>query len=293
MTAAVGVSRSKWSVVAALSIMLLLLLSPEASSSSARSLAAYSGTGSWVSIYDTQAWQNPEGVVRKLKAHRIHTLFLETANDRQKVDVVHPATVGRFIRAAHAAHIAVVGWYLPSLETPRRDLRRALAGARFRAAGGEKFDAFALDVEATDVHRLQLRSDRAVRLVRDVRRAIPRSLALGAITIDPVGGRYWDGYPFQRLAPNIDVFLPMEYFTSRTSGAAKVAAYSAANVREIRRRVGVSTFAVHPIGGEARHASMPELHAFLRSSATSSALGVSLWEYGETTQRQWSALARR
>jgi hypothetical protein len=65
MAAAVGVNRSKWGVVAALSIMLLLLFSPGASSSSARSLAAFSGTGSWVSIYDTQAWQSPEGGVRK------------------------------------------------------------------------------------------------------------------------------------------------------------------------------------------------------------------------------------
>jgi hypothetical protein len=292
MAAALGVIRTRWSVVAALSIGLLLLLSPAASASSARSLAAYSGTGSWVSIYDTQAWEDPEAAVRKLKAHRVHTLFLETANDRRPSDVFRPAVVGRFLRAAHAARIAVVGWYLPSLTTPRRDFRRALAGARFREPGGEKFDAFALDIEATDVHRLGLRSDRAVQLTRSVRRALPRSMALGAITIDPVGGRYWNGYPFARLAPEVDVFLPMEYFTSRTTGAANVARYSAANVREIRRRVGLSTFAVHPIGGESRYASLPELHAFLRSSTASRALGVSLWEYGETSQRQWVALGR-
>jgi hypothetical protein len=292
MAAVVGSIRTRWSVVAALSIASLLLLSPAASSSSARSLAAYSGIGSWVSIYDTQAWQNPERVVRTLKAHHVHTLFLETANDRQKLDVVRPAVMGRFIRAAHAARLAVVGWYLPSLTTPRRDLRRALAGARFRSSGGERFDAFALDIEATDVHRLDLRSDRAVRLVTSVRRALPRAMALGAITIDPVGGRYWSGYPFARLAPNVDVFLPMEYFTSRTSGAARVDRYSAANVREIRRRVGLSTFPVHPIGGESRHASLRELRAFLRSSAASHSVGVSLWEYGETSPRQWATLAR-
>jgi hypothetical protein len=291
MAAVVGVMCTKWSVVAAFSIALLLFVAPGASSSSARSLAAFSGTGSWVSIYDTQAWKHPDAVVRRLKAHHVHTLFLETANDRQRVDIVRPAVVGRFIRAAHAARIAVVGWYLPSLATPRLDLRRAIAGARFRAPGGERFDSFALDIEATDVHRLGLRSDRAVQLVKAVRRALPRSMALGAITIDPVGGRYWNRYPFERLAPQVDVFLPMEYFTSRTSGAAKVASYSAANVREVRRRVGLSTFAVHPIGGESRHASLAELRAFFRASAASRVLGVSLWEYGETSPRQWAALA--
>jgi hypothetical protein len=34
------------------------------------------------------------------------------------------------------------------------------------------------------------------------------------------------------------------------------------------------------------------LRAFLRSSTASRALGVSLWEYGETSPRQWAALAR-
>src|ERR1044072_4229069 len=78
-------------------------------------LAPYGGTGSWVSIYDTAAWRDPEGVIARLSAHHVHTLYLETANDRQRVDVVHPETVGRFLEAAHATGIDVVGWYLPSL----------------------------------------------------------------------------------------------------------------------------------------------------------------------------------
>src|SRR5215203_2576848 len=63
----------------------------------ARPLSPYSGTGSWVSIYDTAAWRNPERVVRTLSAHRVHTLFLQTSNYRQSVDVVRPAKLGRFL----------------------------------------------------------------------------------------------------------------------------------------------------------------------------------------------------
>lgn len=271
----------------------MLALAGAATPSRARSLAAYRGTGSWVSIYDTVAWRNPARVVRTLQRHRVHTLFLETANDRQHRDVVRPVKVAQFIVAAHRAGLRIVGWYLPSLATPGRDLRRAVAGARFRTPDGQRFDSFALDIESTTVRPLRRRSIRATSLAAATRRAMPRRMTLGAITIDPVGGRYWDGYPFKALAESVQVFLPMEYFTARTKGVRRVARYSSANVVAVRARAGDSSFPVHPVGGDARHASVAELRAFLRGSATASAVGVSLWEYGGTSKRQWAALARR
>jgi hypothetical protein len=278
-------------LVAALTLLVAVLLAFVAGTyaSSGRSLAPFRGTGTWVSIYDTPALHHPEAVVRRLQANGIHTLFLETSNDRQRSGVAHPVATGRFLDAAHAAGIEVVGWYLPAFASPRDDVRRALEGARFRSPAGEGFDAFALDIESTRVRSLTLRSDRAVAVARMVRAALPAGLALGAITIDPVGAHYWHGYPFRRLAGSLDVFLPMEYFTARTRGADRVAAYSRANVRLVRDRAGDASFPVHPIGGEARHASLAELRAFLHASRGE--LGVSLWEYGETSERQLATLA--
>ena len=128
----------------------------------ARALSPYSGTGSWVSIYDNPAWRSPERVIETLVANGVHTLYLQTSNYRQNVDVVRPAKLARFLDAADTAGIDVVGWYLPSLASPGRDLRRALAGARFRSEAGNGFDAFALDVEATKVRSFALRNRRAV-----------------------------------------------------------------------------------------------------------------------------------
>jgi hypothetical protein len=257
--------------------------------SGGRSLRPFEGTGTWVSIYDTRALHHPEAVVRRLRAHGIHTLFLETSNDRRARGVAHPVATARFLHAAHAAGLQVVGWYLPAFASPRADVRKALEGARFRSPEGDRFDAFALDIESTQVRSLPLRSARAVAVTRAVRAALPDGVPLGAITIDPVGARYWDGYPFRALARSVDVLLPMEYFTDRTAGARRVAAYSRADVRLVRRLAGDGRFPVHPIGGEARAATLPELRAFLRASRHE--LGVSLWEYGETTPRQLATLA--
>jgi hypothetical protein len=247
------------------------------------------GGGPGGSIYDTAALRHPEAVVERLRAHGIHTLFLETSNDRQRSGVAHPVATARLLHAAHGAGIRVVGWYLPSFISPRVDVGRALEGARFRSPEGDGFDAFALDIESTRVRSLPVRSAHAVSVTRAVRAALPHRLALGAITIDPVGATYWRGYPFRSLAPSVDIFLPMEYFTARTSGARRVAAYADANVRVVRTLAGDSQFPVHPIGGEARHASLAELRAFLHASRNE--VGVSLWEYGETSGRQLKTLA--
>jgi hypothetical protein len=205
--------------------------------------------------------------------------------------VAHPVATAGLLDAAHRAGIAVVGWYVPSFVSPARDVQRALAGARFRSPSGVGFDAFALDIEATNVRSLPRRSRRAVAVARTVRAALPPELALGAITIDPDGGRYWNHYPFAGLARSVDVFLPMEYFTYRTSGPRRVAAYSRSNIRLVRRLAGDSSFPVHPIGGDARSATLRELRAFVRASDDSRVVGMSLWEYGGTTRPQWAALA--
>jgi hypothetical protein len=277
-------------------VALLLLAAVTASggrpaASSTLRLSAFSGTGSWVSVYDRHALRHPTDVIATLRAHRIHTLFLETSNARERRAVAHPVATARLLDAAHDAGITVVGWYVPSFVSPGRDVQRALAGARFRSPSGAGFDAFALDIEATNVRSLARRSARAVAVARAVRAALPPELALGAITIDPYGGRYWNHYPFAELAKSVDVFLPMEYFTYRTSGPRRVAAYSRANVRLVRRLAGDASFPVHPIGGDARSATLRELRAFVRASDESRVVGMSLWEYGGTTQPQWAALA--
>jgi hypothetical protein len=259
----------------------------------APSLEAYGGLGAWVSIYDESAWRAPEQTVGRLAWHDVHTLFLETSNYRQAVDVVRPAAVARFVAAAHGAGMGIVGWYLPSLASPARDLRRALAAASFETTSGDGFDSFALDVEATLVRPVRRRNARAAALAGALRRALGPAYPLAAITIAPVGASpsYWPDYPFAALARRVDVLLPMAYFTDRVRGAARVRAFTAANVRVIRDAVGDTAFPVHAIGGTAPRATSAEIRAFLEAASGCQAVGASLWEAGALTSGEWAALA--
>ncbi len=267
----------------------LVLASPAA----AAELSAYGGLGTWISIYDGAVWKNPERTVQTAASRGVSTIYVETSNYRQRVDVAHAAALGRLLDAAHGLGLEVVGWYLPSFAQPARDVRRARAGIGFESANGDTFDSFALDIEATNVHRYALRNSRMLQVVAQVRRGLPPDYALGAITIAPVGASptYWPGFPFAGLAQYVDVFLPMEYFTARVRGAPGVRAYTAANIRFIRSQIGDDAFPVHPIGGVAERATAAEVKAFVAAAASCGSLGASLWEYERTTAPQWAALA--
>jgi hypothetical protein len=257
-----------------------------------RSLATFTGLGAWVSIYDGKAWAYPEGTVAALAAHDVQTLYLETGNYRQHADLVRPDGIARFLAAAHAADMRVVAWYLPSLAKPAVDLRRSLAPIRLVTVDGERFDGFALDVEATTVRSVPLRNRRAASLVQAIRRAAPTTMPLGAIVIAPIGNSptYWPSFPYRALSKSVDVLLPMAYFTARTHGAAGVRNYVVATMRFIRAQT-TPTFPVHLVGGLTTSAKLAEVQAFASATAACGAIGGSLWEYGTETAAQWKTIA--
>ena len=142
---------------------------PGRRASAAHSLAAYRGLGTWVDIFDATSWAHPETMVAKMKARGVRTLFLETGNYSQTVDVVRPSGQARFIDAAHARGMKVVAWYLPSFSALKKELRRSLAAINFRTPSGGQFDSFALDIEAS--------------VVKSV--AAPEQAAAHAVVADP------------------------------------------------------------------------------------------------------------
>ena len=224
----------------------------------------------------------------------VQTLFLQTGNYGHSVDLMRPKALGRFVDAAHAAGLQIVAWYLPSFADPVQDARRALAAIRFRSAKGERFDSFALDIEAGFVKPVSLRNRRLLRLSARLRAAVGR-YGLGAIIPSPVGMRrhplYWPHFPYRRLARFYDVFLPMAYFTDAdVHGARASRAYLARDVVDIRRATGNPKVPIHLIGGIAGSMGARETAGFMRAVADCTPLGYSLYEFPITSRATWSAL---
>lgn len=255
----------------------------------------FAGLGTWlpIPIYAHHAWVDPEPEVAAMAKVGVRTLYLETGNYRQAVDLVRPNRVGRFIDAAHAAGMRVVAWYLPSFTDLARDERRAVAAIDFRSPLGESFDGFALDIEATSVRRLPLRDRRLLRLSARLRGDVGPRYPLGAITPSPVGmsPSYWPGIPYRELARTYGAFLPMAYSTLRgVRGRRATSSYLTATVAAIRASAGRPSLPVHLIGGLSGSMGPKETAGFMQAVARSRLLGYSLYPFFGTTSAIWKAL---
>jgi hypothetical protein len=280
----------------ATTLSLLSLLFTPAQASAGRSVDAYRGTGAWVDIYSRRELARPEAVVDRLAAEGVRTLYLETANYRRGPEqlIVHPRANERFIDAAHAKVIKVVAWYLAGLDDLEADLDRSLAAIEFETRRGERFDGFALDIESTVVHPISRRNARLLRLSRDIRAAVDRDYALGAILPDDLSttcrGCLWPGFPYRSVGRLYDVFLPMAYSTVRGRGPAFVTRYIRNNVSRVRRLTGRPGAPVHPIGGLADDLSRREARAVVSAARGGRSVGVSFYHVGRSGPEEWDAL---
>jgi hypothetical protein len=225
--------------------------------------------------------------------HGVRTLYLETGNYSHAAEVFRPADAGRFIDAAHAAGIKVVAWYLPSFLNLKIDARKALGAIRFRSATGQRFNGFALDIEATKVRSLSLRNHRLLALSARLHHAVTRRYALGAITPSPVGMSpyFWPYIPYGSLTHYYKAFLPMAYSTMREIHTRfGTRAFMASTVSAIRRASGDATFPIHIIGGLSGSMGAKETAGFVNAVTQTKPFGYSLYAFGQTTPAMWQAL---
>ena len=262
-------------------------------------LSAYQGLGTWIDqysendVYGPQAFGVAATTVRAMAADGVRTLFLETGSYKHPA-VAFPEATAALIRAAHAVGIKVIGWYLPMFRNVRFDLGEVMRTIDFRTSDGQRFDGFALDIEADLVPPVQ-RIANFLTLSQRIRAAVGPDYALGAIIPSPEGlvrvPSYWPGFPYDQLGRYYDVVLPMSYFTFHYHGAAVANRYIRGNVEIIRQRSGDPNIPIHVIGGIAGDMTVAETQAFVDAVRTEHILGASLYEFPDTRADQWPILA--
>ena len=268
------------------------------SSASARpSTDAYRGTGAWIDIYDGPVLVDPADTVATLALYGVRTIYVETANYRNPVagSIAYPLALGPLIDSAHASGMKVVAWYLPGLKNRKRDVRRSLDAIRFTSATGGRFDSFALDIESNAVRSIATRNRRARSLSKRLHTAAGRRFPLGAIVPDSRSTSVslpsvWPHFPYRRLRPLYDVFLPMTYSSARGRGAQFVYLYTRANIEYLRAVTGDAALPVHVIGGLANKLTFGEDQAVVRAAGDTGALGASFYDLRLSDAGEWNAL---
>jgi len=257
--------------------------------------SVFGGLGTWIDIYDGALYAAPERTAQRIAARKVKTVWIETANDGAKVDVVDPVRLGRLVDALHAHGVRAVSWYLPGHVKPAVDLRRSLAMLSFRTATGRSFDGIALDIESTKLRNVTLRSRRAVSLASQVRDAAGDT-PLAIVPFNPRGlerrPATWPRFPWAELAESADAFAPMVYTGGGLTGFDATYGYVTRALRLLRVSTGDPDVQIHVAGGVANRLGPEELDGFVAAVADDgNTIGVSLYDWMTTPPRAWKALA--
>jgi hypothetical protein len=165
-------------------------------------------------------------------------------------------------------------------------------------AQGERFDGVALDIEGTEaVADVAERNRRLLALATELDRAAA-DVPVGAIVYPPVAfdvlnPTLWPDFPWRELAPSVDVWLPMTYWTFRRADSPYRDAYLYAteNVQRLRDHLAGSPVApVHLIGGIGDASTDADYESFRRAVRDSGAVGFSVYDYDTLATSAWPLL---
>jgi hypothetical protein len=264
----------------------------------AGSIDAFKGFGVWVDVFD---WSNeftnnkpPVGVaaIDRMADLGVQTLYIQTAKQESPNEIVDPGLLHPLIDRAHQRGMAVVAWYLPTLEDVGRDVGRLVASATLKVEG------VGVDIESRKVNDASERSRRLVELSVALRDRLP-GRAIAAVVMPPVATdiinpAFWPGFPWKELKPLYDLWMPMDYWTFRKadSGYRDAYRYTAENIDLVRKNLGNPNAVVHAIGGIGDTTTAADVDGYYRASAERGAIGGGLYDYRTTADDQYTSLRR-
>ncbi|HEU5033704.1 MAG TPA: hypothetical protein VFT62_02995 [Mycobacteriales bacterium] len=246
-------------------------------------LAPVRGKGMWLTTWrDTHL--DVARVVAQARAAGLQQLWVRTGGTYQGW------YGGRFLRtllpAAHAAGLDVIAWDYPTLSDPVADAQRAARAIRGTFAG-QRIDGFSADIE--EIAEGTFDSARRVRVYLSRVRAVAGTLPVVATVLRPLDP-HLSGRPYRAMAPYVDAFAPMVYWSCNEPGATALSALKPlAKLRPVHL-IGQS-YDMGPEGGRHGLPTGREIWRFLDVAKRHGAIGASLYVYDQTRRPQWRALA--
>jgi hypothetical protein len=198
-----------------------------------------------------------------------------------------PAIVARAKRAGHAAGLTVVAWDFPYLHDPVADAARAEQALAFVAPGGHRIDGFAPDIETAGEGTIATARRAQVYLSRVRAAAGDRPVVA---TIPRVTGTRLATFPYAAMAPYVDVYAPMVYWSCNEPGQLAAENLRALSTYRPVHLIGQS----YDMGAEGGRRGDPrgaELWRFLDVGRTHGAVGVSFYAWHTATAEQFAAVA--
>jgi hypothetical protein len=150
-------------------------------------------------------WNYPkdtEVFMSRMKKFNIDTIYLQVNRSNTPVFKLQPE-IDKFLKAAHANDIKVVGWSYCYLNDIAGDAKKFIDVAKYVSPDGESFDAMAADIEENTA------LSAVTAYTEKIKASLPKDYPLIAIVYSP---RIRQEYPWEYVANNWDVLMPMTYW---------------------------------------------------------------------------------
>lgn len=260
--------------------------------------------GTWVDLWDYNGSTSEatiEARIADMDARGVRTLYLQTGRWNTAA-FAYPTQAGIWIDKAHAAGIAVVGWYLPAYsEYLSQDILKTAAIASFAGPSGGRFDGLAIDIEyrVKNDSKSEFFSGISSHLA-GVRSRVGLVFPVGAITFSPLDmDRWtagWDGFPWSSVAKYADAVMPMGYWSvssnrTRCSGGQPQYCPYQFTLQNVLRTRSATGLPVHEIGGVGNAITAAEVSQYVQAERDAHAWGGGIYDYGVTEPAFWAPLA--
>ncbi len=239
------------------------------------------GHGMWIWQYTKTEGGNYQRMVDKAVTAGFDHLWVRVGDSRD--GFYAREYLDELVPLAHAAGLDVIGWGFPFLHDPLADARWTVEAMNWVGPHGRGIDAYSPDIER-ETEGVKLSAKRAVVHLAALREATTMPIIA---TVYPATDWIWEsGYPYAEMAPWIDGFASMDYWTCGDSG------YRAHQT--INRLAPLAP--VHVIGqafngGRKAPPSDGETLRFLDTAVRDGAVGASWWVWQHVTDLQWNTIA--
>jgi hypothetical protein len=248
-------------------------------------IGVLAGKGMWIWQQAKTEGGDVDAIVQKATQAGLTQLWVRVGDSLQGFYAA--SFLDALVPAAHQRGLAVIGWGFPYLYDPVGDAAWSAAALAWKAPGGASLDGFSADIESASEGTM-LSARRASVYLGLVRRHVT-GRPLVVTVYQPTD--YWlKVYPYQAMAPYVDAFAPMVYWSCTEPGAAAIAAVTRLASMAPVHVIG-QAFDDGPSGGRVGSPAPAEISRFLDAARRSGAAGASFWVWQSATTAEWDALA--
>jgi hypothetical protein len=232
--------------------------------------SAFDGDGMWIWYLSKTEGGDPDAIIREARARGIETLFVKSGDGTNFWSQFTPAMVDRF----QAAGLKVCGWQYVYGSSPAAE---AAVAARAAKAGA---DCFVIDAE----REYESRYAAARTYTRELREAVGANYPIGMSSFPYVD--YHPGLPYSEFfSPGGAQFNAPQVYWKEIGDTVDEAID---HTYRYNRPYGA---ALAPVGQSYSAPPPGQITRFRQLAATQESGGLSWWEWSQTSDASWNAIA--